>query len=103
MDWKEAKRLVMERDARAPINRAWIAKKLGTVRQNVQQWFDGTEPRDPEVWVQIASILSLGTIGPTMVQQVRDFALEVLVRSDDPELRQRAALIVREISEKTYG
>lgn len=100
MDSQEAKRLVMQREERMPINRQWLGRMIGKPPQSVTQWLTGTEPRDPQVWVQMANVLGITPGSDPRVETVRETALYILQHSDDREIRTRAAQLLREFSEK---
>lgn len=100
---EEAKRLVMQREERAPINRVWLSKQIGVAHQSISQWFNGTEPRDPHVWVRIAAALSITGGTPDIVREARELAPLVLTDGSEVDAKTLASKIIREISEKTYG
>ena len=38
---------------------SWLARQIGTNRQNVINWIDGMKPQDEEVWTRIANALNV--------------------------------------------
>lgn len=103
MDPQSAKSKVLAHEASTPINKRWMAARLGVAHQSLSQWFTGTEPRDPLVWVRMAQVLGLTATDPDVLYKAREFALEVIDRVDDPEIKRMATNLIREISAKTYG
>ena len=100
MDADEAKRLVLRHRERQKINGSWLATQIGEKdRQKVHHWLNGThEPADASVWIRMAA--ALGILNPAqseLAETAREFALEVLVRSDDPQLRLLAAELLRKL------
>lgn len=87
---------------RGKINVSWLANRLGENRQTVWNWLtQKRSPQDPTVWTRMALELGLATVDSAVMESVREFALDVLVKSQDEELRMRAANLIREISKKS--
>lgn len=103
MDANTAKRLVLTQAERQKLNYSWIAEQLGRTRQQIRQWVTlENAPSDPNVWVQMATLLGLNIVGASSIAEVaRELALEVLVKSDDHDLKTKAAMLIRELS-RTY-
>jgi hypothetical protein len=101
MSPNDAKRLVLEREERMPINRQWIAARIGKPAQSITQWLTGTEPRDPHIWVMIAKALGLACEVDPRIGIVREIALYILEHADDADIRAKAAELLRQFSEKT--
>jgi transposase-like protein len=104
MNPEDAKRLVLQYAERGKVNMAWIADRLGVARQTVNYWFKGThDPSESGVWLQIANLLGLmPAYSSELIEIGRELALEVLVRSDDADLKQLAARFIREFSKKSH-
>jgi len=83
----------------------WLADQMGENRQNVWNWLEGIrEPQDPTVWNRMATILGLANFqNSEALESARELALDVLVLSDDPDLKNRAANLIREISKKSQS
>lgn len=81
----------------------WLADQMGENRQNVWNWMKGIrEPQDPTVWNRMATILGLANFqNSEVLETARELALDVLVLSDNTDLKQRAANLIREISKKS--
>lgn len=96
----DAKGMVMRYAERGKLNLSWLAEKIGTSRQSLHHWITGThEPANPDVWLQMAAALGiLPTYSTEFAESAREFALEVLVKSDDADLKAKAANLIREIS-----
>lgn len=100
----DAKGLVLRYSEKGKINLSWLADKIGTSRQSLHHWIQGEhEPVNPEVWLQMASTLGiLPTFSSEFAEAVRELALDVLIKSDDPDLKNKAANLIRELS-KNYS
>lgn len=100
---EEAKRVVLRYAERSKINITWMAGKIGSTKQNVSRWFSGeNEPADKMVWVRMAQVL--GVIDPItteVLDMARELALDVLVESQNEDMKRRAANLIREISKKS--
>lgn len=101
---EEAKRVVLRHAERSKVNQTWLTEKIGDSKQNVNHWFKGRrDPDDPTVWVRMAEALGVASVASSeFYEAAREFALEVLVRSDDQQLKDHAANLIREIS-KNYS
>lgn len=100
MTAEDAKRLVFQHVERNRINISWLAGELGLPRQTVHQWLrGGYEPRDPQVWIRMATVLdSVPSASNDLLDRFREFALDVLVHCDHPEIKAKAAELIRESS-----
>ena len=103
VDIENAKRLVLRHAERSKVNQTWLAEKVGETKQNISNYFTGKRnPVDPTVWIRMAAALGVASPAASEFYEVaREFALEVLVKSDDAELKDHAANLIREIS-KNY-
>ena len=99
----DAKRMVKGYAERGRVNITWLAGKMGVSRQTIHGWLSGQhEPASDDAWTQIADLLGLQTpaYSTEFMETAREFALAVLVKSDDPDLKSQAAMLIREISKK---
>lgn len=87
---------------KAKINYSWLADQIEAGRQTVWNWFNGKRtPSDPTVWQRMAAALGLDTRAETqLMESVREFALDVLLTTDDDSLKAKAANLIRDISKK---
>lgn len=99
---EDSKRLVLQYAERGKLNIAWLASQLGENRQTVWNYVKGVrEPQNPTIWTRMAAVLGLSNqANSELIDSARELALDVLTQSDDPELKARAANLIREISKK---
>lgn len=101
VDWREARRLVLEREERQRIDRDWLAKAAGVKSpHSINQWLSGSNPRDPHIWVRLATILGVVPEPPADAKVLQEFLYRVIESTDDPGLKKDAVAILRELSEK---
>jgi len=94
--------LTIELYNRGKINVTHLAEGVHESKQSVHGWLKAkTNPRDESVWVRMASFLGLDDPIPSeTLRLIRDLAMNVMVISDDPKLREQAAEVVRKISKE---
>jgi hypothetical protein len=99
---ERAKTLTIELYNRGKINITHLAEGVKESKQSVHGWLKGkSNPRDESVWVRMASFLGLDdTIPSDTLKLIRELAMNVMVISDDPKLREQAAEVVRKISKE---
>lgn len=92
--------MVLKYAERSKVNQTWLADKIGDSKQNVNHWFNERRtPDDPNVWVRMAEALGIASVASSEFREaVREFALEVLVRSNDQLLKDHAANLIRQIA-----
>lgn len=98
----DARIIVLQYHEKAKVNYSWLADRIEVDRQTVWNWFNGKRtPSDPTVWQKMAHALGLDQrVNSALLETVRDFALDVLVATDDESLKAKAANLIREISKK---
>jgi len=94
----EARAAVLAYDAKHGINCSKLSRQIGEEsRDAVRSWVKrGHRPRDPQIWVKMAITLGLFDPSDRMKELARDLAVEVLEKSKDPSLTQKAVLVVKE-------
>ncbi|TXH46309.1 MAG: XRE family transcriptional regulator [Desulfurellales bacterium] len=102
---EEAKRIVLQYAERNKVNASWLAREIGEHRQTVWYWLNGErEPADPTVWAKLATALGVASrANSELIDDARELALEVLLYTDNEDLKNRAANLIREISKKSLS
>lgn len=102
MNPERAKTLTIELYNRGKINVTHLAEGVHESKQSVHGWLKSkSNPRDESVWVRMANFLGLDDPIPSeTLKLIRELAMNVLVTSDDPKLREQAAEVVRKISKE---
>ena len=102
MNPEDSKRLVLAYAERGKLNVAWLATQLGENRQTVWNYLKGIrDPQNPTIWTRMAAVLGLANqANSELIDSARELALDVLTLSDNPDLKARAANLIREISKK---
>jgi hypothetical protein len=97
-----AKTLTLELFERGKINITHLATGINESKQSVHGWLKGnSNPRDESVWVRMASFLGLDEpVDSATLRLIRELAMNVLVTSDDSNLREQAAEVIRKISKE---
>ena len=95
---EEARVAVLRAYERGSLNAAWIASQIGESRQSVINWLKQKhDPADAGTWIKIAGVLGLADPAKTAIGEIaHDLALLVLVKSEDQELKMKAAQLIRE-------
>lgn len=96
---EKAKEIVLRHAKQFPVNASWLAKQIGAnSRNNVLGWIGGeNEPRDPVTWIRMAQALGLYSPAYERIASLaKDLAVEVLEKSEDPQMKSKALAIVRE-------
>jgi hypothetical protein len=93
----DAKRLVLEREERMPINLQWLSTRIGKPAQSITQWLSGDcQPRDPQIWVVIADTLALTHQIDPRIAIVREAMLYIIENSSEADVRAKAVAVLRQ-------
>lgn len=57
MNHQELRHAVRNRLDEANLSAAWLARQIGTSRQNLSNWLNGADPVDPTIWTRLLAAI----------------------------------------------